>query len=149
MSKKPWMGTINEKHMESLTLEDFMPDTNTHPEQDSLREKIKALPTTHHISKHPLGMYLSDKELDSIMHLIEQDREQAVREARIDERDTFKTLFSNLRMQFGASAGDATGVIVKNDFGEEFDFQLDRQAVNALNAYLNTQPTQERSSPCK
>jgi hypothetical protein len=50
-------------------------------------------------------------------------------------------------MQLGASAGNATGVIVENEFGEEFDFQLDRNALNDINAYMNntalTQPQRE------
>lgn len=48
------------------------------------------------------------------------------------ERKEIKELFEVLGMQPGASAGSAIGILIRNDFGEEFDFQLDREAYKRL-----------------
>lgn len=58
--------------------------------------------------------------------------------ARLDERHELRKLFDALRMQFGASAGSATGVTIQNDFGESWDFQIDRYALNDLLGRLNS-----------
>ena len=57
------------------------------PEQESLREQIKQLRQNN----RSLGSTLYHATIDDLMHLIEQDRERAVREARIDEaRQNYK-----------------------------------------------------------
>lgn len=66
---------------------------------------------------------------------------------RRDERQELRKLFNGLRMQFGASAGSATGVIVRNDFGEEFVFQLDRDALNNLLGRFNSHKLGTDSHP--
>lgn len=72
-----------------------------------------------------------------IMSRVAQAKEAWTREAQ--------QKFLTLGMQFGASAGSAIGVTVKNDFGEEFDFQLDREAVKDLLDFLRSlPPNQER-----
>lgn len=76
----------------------------------------------------------------AVMHYKSQ-KAQWDRESRIDERRTFKELWNNLGLSFGASAGSATGVTVRNSFGEEWNFQLDRDAVNALHKHLNSNLT--------
>jgi len=65
------------------------PDTNTHPEQESLREKIYKLLVEDQataVQETFIGD-LQEYETDEIMHLIEQDREQAVREAEMKAWD--------------------------------------------------------------
>lgn len=77
-----------------------------------------------------------DKALDSILEIFHQELAGREREVRVDERQKIRKLFDSLGMQFGASAGSATGVTVRNDFGEEFTFQLDRDAITAFVAHL-------------
>jgi hypothetical protein len=57
---------------------------------------------------------------------------QQVEAAALAERKELRKLFNALGMKFGASAGSATGVTVRNGFGESWDFQLDREALNDL-----------------
>lgn len=105
-------------------------------EDERLREQIEDI-----IFGDTPRQYFSDNMLakpDAIMALISQK----IKEARIDERKEFRKLWDDLHMRFGASAGSATGVTVENDFGEEFDFQLDRYALNALFAHMNATLTQ-------
>jgi len=54
------------------------------PEQESLRYKIMVATG---------GQYTEEQE-DAMMHLIEQDRERAVREARIDENEYWRHVYA-------------------------------------------------------
>lgn len=88
---------------------------------------------------------LSEKEKqsdrDQVMRywpLIKARDAQREVEIRREERQAFRQLWGNLGIQLGASAGSATGAIVRNDFGEEWDFQLDREALHNLFGYLNS-----------
>lgn len=76
-------------------------------------------------------------QIDKAMSLIQTAIDGAVEQARLDERKELKRLFDALGMRFGASAGSATGVTVRNSFGEEFDFQLDRDALRELLGRFN------------
>jgi len=55
-----------------------MPDTNTHPEQESLRAKLEAL------EYEGEDVFEDVRVIDMVMHLIEQDCEQAAREVEAD-----------------------------------------------------------------
>lgn len=58
----------------------------------------------------------------------------------VAERKTIRKLFDALHMQFGASAGSATGFTIRNDFGEEFGGQIDRYALKAFLDHLAEHP---------
>ena len=57
--------------------------------------------------------------------------------ARVEERQVIRKLWDKLGIILGASAGSATGATTRNDFGEDFDFQLDRDALNEFLKRLN------------
>jgi hypothetical protein len=78
-----------------------------------------------YISGHPIAFNVKKKEA-------KQAISERIAAERLDERAELRKLFDALGMQIGASAGSATGVIVRNDFGEEFRFQLDRDALYDL-----------------
>lgn len=59
-----------------------------------------------------------------------------IQELLVAERQTIRKLFDALRMQFGASAGSATGFTIHNDFGEEWGGQIDRYALETLLKHL-------------
>lgn len=100
----------------------------------ALDSLLDAMPEHNRIDEHD---YLKNQ----IMQLIHQRDEARDKQTRLHERKELRSLFDALGMQFGASAGSATGVIVRNDFGEEFIFQLDRDALGALLSRFNSKLT--------
>jgi hypothetical protein len=107
--------------------------------REELAQKVRDIVIAHNgylraaIGNHEASAQANEIDLALADFITEQ-----IRLAREDERRTFRKLWDDLGIALGASAGSATGATVKNDFGESWDFQLDRDALNALFKYLNT-----------
>ena len=102
------------------------------PEQESLREKIYKLLIEDQATAVQEAFIgdLQEFETDEIMHLIEQDRERAVREAKIE---TARSSFVQLNVENGRGE---VWFKVFNNAGQEI--------AGTKEAYIN-QLTQERS----
>lgn len=95
-----------------------------HRTTDFVMSPVQASPDTPVLYVKLSDGYLSLAKLEDIQALL------------VAERKTIRKLFDALHMQFGASAGSATGVTIRNDFGEEWGFQIDRSALSAFLQHL-------------
>lgn len=101
----------------------------------ALREKLDKILAGKSFGYAPWNDNATNRKAkDEILATLQPEIERLV----MEERQEIRKLFNKLRMTIGASAGSATGVTVRNDFGESWDFQLDRDALGNLLGRLNS-----------